>query len=128
MPRSRVSLLAYLLLVFLSGVVVGLVGHRLYTAREVRATRRPASPEEYRQRYIEDMRTRLKLTDEQVRKVDAILDETRDRFRAEFKTIQDDQRQKIDAVLTPEQSAEYDKMQKEREERRKRGPRPHKGR
>ena len=128
MPRSRFSLLAYLLLVFLSGVVVGAVGHRLYTAREVRAVRRPASPDEYRRRYMEDMRTRLTLTEEQVRKVDAILDETRDRFRAEFKTIQDDQRQKIDAVLTPEQSAEYDKMQKEREERRKRGPHPRKGR
>jgi Spy/CpxP family protein refolding chaperone len=55
-----------------------------------------------------------------------ILDETeakfkvvRDRTRPEMKVIQDDQVAAITAMLTPEQRSEYEKLRKEREERRK---------
>jgi len=119
MKRSKLSVALYLLLVFASGVVVGALGHRLYVRENVAPRPRP-SPEEFRRRYMEDMRARLKLSEEQVKQIDAILDETRDRYRAQMKVMQEEQSMRIRAVLSAEQRSEYDKMRQEREERRKR--------
>ncbi len=128
MGRSRISIVLYLALVFLSGVVVGAVGHRLYTMQTVSAAKaRHPSPEEYRRRYLQEMQTRLKLTEEQVRKIDAVLDETRDRFRAEVRAMQEDQARRVRAILNPEQQEEYEKMRRERDERRKRSQKSHPG-
>lgn len=120
MKRSRLSVALYLLVVFLSGAVVGALAHRLYVGERAAPRPRP-SPEEYRRRYMEEMRSRLKLSDEQVKQIDAILDETRDRYRAQMRAIQEEQSARIMAVLNPEQRSEYQKMRQEREERRKRG-------
>jgi DNA anti-recombination protein RmuC len=110
----------YLALLFLSGVAVGAFGLRLYTLNSVRAGSRP-SPEEFRRRYIEEMRSRLKLTDDQVSKLGPILDETRKQFNAlherhkpELKAIHDEQSRKIQALLTESQQAEFTKFQQER--------------
>jgi hypothetical protein len=125
---KRSSLIVALLLVFLSGVVVGAVGYRLYTAEPAAAVapeRRP-TPEEYRQRYVEMMKTRLHLSDEQLAQLNAILDETRELFKkyeekskAEKQAIRDHQVAKINAMLTEEQRAEYAKIREEREARRR---------
>lgn len=123
MTRSKFAIALYLLLVFLSGAVVGVLGHRLYTATSVIATR-PTSrtPDEYRQKYLAEMRTRLKLDDSQVQQLNAILDNTRDQFRdfrerhkTELKSIQDDQVAKINALLTEAQRSQYERMRAERE-------------
>lgn len=119
MTRSRLAIAIYLLLVFLSGVVVGAVGHRFYYREKFTPRPRP-SPEEFRRRYMEDLRSRLKLTDEQAQRIDAILDETRDRYRTQMRAMQEEQAAKIRAVLNPEQQREYEQMRREREERRKR--------
>lgn len=119
MKRSKLSVVLYLLLVFLSGAVVGALAHRLYVREDVAPRPRP-SPEEFRRRYMEEMRARLKLSDEQVKQIDIILDETRDRYRTQMRAIQEEQSARIRAVLNPDQRSEYEKMRQEREERRKR--------
>lgn len=125
MRRSNLALALSLLVVFASGVVVGVVGDRYLrgTGRTVKATR---SPEEYRRAYVEEMNRRLKLTPEQLEGLNRILDETREQFRQlrekqrpEIKALQDAQTARINALLTPEQQEEYARMRKEREERRK---------
>ncbi len=123
---KRSSLIVALLLVFLSGVVVGAVGYRLYTTEPAAATERRPSPEEYRRRYVEMMKTRLHLNEEQLARLNAILDETRERFkqyeeksRAEKQAIRDQHVAKINAMLTEEQRAEYAKIREEREARRR---------
>ena len=70
------------------------------------------------------MRTRLKLSDQQVTDLNVVLDSTRDRFRQlrekerpEVKAIQDDQVARIRVLLSSEQRAEYEKMREERDRR-----------
>jgi len=122
MRRTRLSVVVYLLLVFLSGAAVGAVGH-WYFKKDGALPPRP-SPEEFRRRFMEEMRTRLKLSDEQARQIEAILDETRERWRAQMHALQEEQTSRINALLNDEQRAEYEKMRREREERRKRGHKP----
>lgn len=125
MSRSKFVIGIYVAVVFVSGVLVGGFGHRLYTASSVRAnvTR---NPEEYRKRYLDEMRARLKLSQDQVQKLNAILDSTRNEFREfrerhkdEYRTIQDGQVKKINDLLTPQQQAEYHKMRDERDKQSK---------
>jgi Spy/CpxP family protein refolding chaperone len=130
MRRSSLTTALYLVLLFLSGVAVGAFGLRLYTLNSVRASGRP-SPEEFRRKYIVGMRSRLKLTDEQASKLGPILDETgkqfrelREKHRPELKAIQDEQTQKIRALLTDAQQAEFSRFQQEREKERQRNGRP----
>jgi len=128
----RTSLLTglYLALLFLSGVAVGAFGLKLYTLNSVRAGGRP-SAEEFKRRYIDELRTRLNLSDGQTEKLGPILDETRkqirelrDKHRPELKAIQDEQTKNIRALLTDSQQAEYTKFLEEREKQRERGPHP----
>ncbi len=130
MRRSTSILVLYLSAVFLSGIVVGAVGHKLYTAETmVRATdsRRP-SPEEWRREYIQTMTTRLDLSSRQIDQLNAVLDLARDRFvaldkeviRPQQHAIRADQNEAIKSILTEAQQAEYAKMQQEWSEHRRR--------
>jgi Spy/CpxP family protein refolding chaperone len=123
---KRSTLILALTLVFLSGIVVGAVGYRLYTAEPAAATERRPSPEEFRQRYVGMMKTRLNLSEDQLGRLNAILDETREAFRqleeksrTEKQALRDRQVEKINAILDETQRIEYEQIRKEREERRK---------
>ncbi|HOQ44558.1 MAG TPA: hypothetical protein PLA43_02890 [Bryobacteraceae bacterium] len=125
MRRSTYTVALYLCLVFLSGILVGGFGMKLYSARAASAQTNPCSPEGMRQRYIQDMRTRLHLTDEQVKLFEDILEATGERFRAlrekyrpEVKIIQEEQIERIRSILDESQRAEYEKLRAEREKRR----------
>ena len=130
MRRSGFSTARYVLLVFLSGAVVGGFAHRLYMMNSVKAAeaivpRRP-SPEEWRRQYVDEMRTRLSLDGAQLAKLEEILNSTRQRFRElreksrpEMKVIQDAQVASINAILTESQRPEYEKLRVDREIRRK---------
>jgi hypothetical protein len=117
----------YVLLVFLSGTMVGAVSVRLFDARTVAATAQPKmKPDEWRKHVVEDMRTRLKLNDDQVSKLQTAFDGTRQRFqaydqryKAERKSIIEDQHQTIRGFLNDEQKVEYDKYLLERQQKRK---------
>jgi Spy/CpxP family protein refolding chaperone len=125
MKVTRWTVALYMALVFLCGGVVGAFAFRLYTVSGVSANA-PRNPEEFRKRYMADMKARLSLSDDQAAKLSAIMDDTRMRFRAtrdsiepEMQKIREDQRQRISEMLSPSQLAEWRKMVEER--RRARG-------
>src|SRR5690242_6141583 len=117
----------YVLMVFLSGTLVGAVGYRLYSAKTVNATVTPKpKPEEWRKHVVQEMRTRLKLSDEQVNKLQTAFDATKQSFaaydqrsKAERKSIIEEQHQTIRSFLSDAQRAEYDKFLQERQQRRR---------
>jgi hypothetical protein len=125
MRRSNLHVGFYLLLVFLSGVLVGGIAYRLYSTQAVSATRTvPRGAEEYRRQLIADMRSRLKVTDDQVQKINAILDTTREEYKTlhqridpELKAVQEKQTRSIAAILDDAQRAEFQKMREERAKR-----------
>lgn len=115
----------YVAMVFASGAVLGALGQRFYTAKEVGAASRP-QPDEWRKKYLEEMQSRLKLTSDQTLRLNILLDETRSRVkeaharvRPEIDQIKAEQVEKIRAMLSDEQKSEYDKVRREREERQK---------
>jgi Spy/CpxP family protein refolding chaperone len=127
MKRSNLSLILSLTIVFLSGCAVGAVSYRYYALATVRdRPEPPRSPEEMKRAYLAEMKARLKLNDTQVQQLSTILDETRDKYREvrertrpEMHAIQEDQIARTNAILSAGQQAEYAKMRKERDERRK---------
>jgi hypothetical protein len=121
MRRSNFTTLLYLLLVFASGIVVGGFAHRLYMMRSVSAASSPKTTQAhaaFREKYIQEMRTKLKLTDPQVAELQQIIEATDHRLREMHKDIDNEHAQKIAAMLNDSQKAEYAKIREERERRR----------
>ena len=123
-PRSKLTAVVYLLLVFLSGALVGGMSYRLYSMNTVNAAPK-ASPEEFRRHYIEGMRTKVNLDEKQIEEVNQILDETRAQFdqmrskmRADGQAIQNQQVAKITAILREDQKPNYEAFRAEREKLR----------
>ena len=134
MKPTRWTVALYMALVFVCGSVVGAFAFRLYTVSGVSANVGPRNPEDFRKRFLSDLKTRLTLSDEQASKVAAVMDETRSRFKAthdsiepEIQKIREDQRQKISELLSPDQLQEWEKMVEERrrarESKKNGGPR-----
>lgn len=127
MRRSALALAVSLTLVFLSGLAVGAIGYRLYNAESERTQSRRPGPEEYRTRYAEMLESRLSLSEDQVRQLNVILDQTRRRYEEleakavpAWKAVREQQHEEIYAMLDQEQRAEFEKFGQERAERRKR--------
>lgn len=125
MKRFDTTAALYLLLTFASGAGVGSLGFWLYSSKTVNAAS-ARSAEQYRQKYLQEMESRLQLSPEQKQRLVAILDQTRtlyrevyDKHRPEFEAVQQHQTAQIRALLDPSQQAEYEKIRREREERRK---------
>ena len=126
MKRSHLTIAFYMLVVFTSGVVVGAFGH-LYTVKaglEPISSNPRNSPEEWRQRFVRELRSRLALEPAQVTQLNSILDQTKDKFRAvkekhrpEMRAIHDEQVAAVRAMLNPSQQAEYDKFRVEKEKK-----------
>jgi hypothetical protein len=127
MRRSNLVVGLYLALVFASGTAVGFFGHMLYRPAPAR-TAGKGSPEEFRKKLLDDMRTRLKLSDEQVRQVDAIYDGTRreyvEKIKPQMKALTDQQVEKVRAVLSEPQRVEYEKWRAERGKAREKAKGP----
>jgi Spy/CpxP family protein refolding chaperone len=126
---KKLSFVAVLstLAVFCSGVTLGALGYRLYSAPTV-ATVAPAklSPEEWRKKFLGEMQTRLNLDANQTSQLNTILDETRKQFdearkrgREEMKKIHLGQVDRVRAMLTDAQRPEYEKILEERDKRMK---------
>jgi hypothetical protein len=124
MPKSKISAVVYLGLVFLSGALVGSLSYRLYAMNTVSASSGlpKASPEEFRRHYIEGMRAKVNLDDKQIEQVNQILDETRAQFdqmrakmRADGEAIQNQQVAKITTILSEDQKPNYAAFRAERE-------------
>jgi Spy/CpxP family protein refolding chaperone len=130
---SRVAIALYMALVLASGAALGVFGQRYYDSvtketnqRGGKSGKRRPTPEEFQHGAISYMQKRLSLTEEQVTKLGVIMDGARAamddvmrRTMPEQAAIGAEQTEKIRAVLTDQQRAEYEKMLKEREERMK---------
>ena len=135
MRPARWTVALYMALVFACGGVVGAFAFRLYMVSGVSANVGQRNPEEFRKRFMADLKSRLQLNDDQAAKLGAIMDETRMRVLAarvtiepELQKIRDDQKQRISELLTPGQQAEWQKIlderQRKRESKKNRSPRP----
>ena len=125
MKLTRWTVALYMALVFACGGVVGAFAHRLYTVSGVSANVAQRNPEEFRKKFMADMKARLQLSDDQAAKLGTIMDETRARFRdvrgkiePEMQKIREEQRQRIGELLSPSQHAEWQKIMEERQRRR----------
>jgi hypothetical protein len=116
MNRSKLSALLSLVLVFLSGGVLGAVAYRLYSASPVipgapSNTPPPRkSPEDFRRDYVANLTKDVKLDADQVQRLNAILDQTGD----EFKKLNEKNKPERDALNAQRQAFE-DKWRPERE-------------
>ena len=129
MKRWNLPIALYLFLVFVSGAVVGALGYRTYKPPTA-SSNSPLSPENARRQYIQEMQTRANLTDDQLQRVNAILDETRSRFHQArdkhnqvVKEIGDQQRAKVRAILTADQLPKVEQLWQERDLRAKQNKR-----
>jgi len=126
MTKSKVSVLLSLIVVFVSGAVVGAFAYRLYLVPSVQTTggtggpggppQRP-SPEEVRRRIVADMTKAVKLDADQVTKLNAIMDQTHqefDKVRDKFKPEWDDFKQQSDGLMQ-KREALMDKMRPEQD-------------
>ncbi len=125
MKTTRWTVALYMALVFVCGGVVGAFAYRLYTVSGVSANVGPRNPEEFRKRFMADLKSRLQLNDDQAAKLGTIMDETRMRVRAarmsiepELEKIRADQRQRISELLSPNQQVEWQKILDERQRKR----------
>jgi hypothetical protein len=132
MKLSRSAIALYVGLIFASGGVLGVYGNRLYNASTVSA-KAPFNPDEFRKKVVAEYQRRLQLSDEQVQKVNLILDETQAQVKEihaksdpAMKAVHDNQIEHITEILTPAQRTEYEVMRKERQEQRQKqyGGRP----
>ena len=128
MLKSRFSALLSLLLVFLSGVLVGGFAYRLYNVSVAAAPNsgKKLDPEDARKHIVADMRDRLKLDSHQVDQLQQIFDQTRDQFHqfhdkmnAEGQAIHNGQIEKIEAILRADQLPVYEQWRAERDRERK---------
>jgi Spy/CpxP family protein refolding chaperone len=133
MTRKNLPIAFYLLLVFVSGALVGALGYRTYNPPPARSNTPTASDGslhrgsvEFRKQYIEELRSRLSLTDDQVAKLTAILDQTDVRFREvrerdnqQIRQIREENHERVRTILTPKQIPEYEKLHAERAARSK---------
>jgi Tfp pilus assembly protein PilN len=126
--RSQLGIILSLFAVFGSGIVVGAFGYHSYTAKTVNATVRPPAkkdtPEEWRRKYIHELQTKLNLDDKQLAQLNAVLDETRERFKAlkehqkqETEEVRASHTERVRAMLRPEQLPQYQKFRDEREQK-----------
>jgi Spy/CpxP family protein refolding chaperone len=113
--RTKLKMWLVLVAVFVLGSVTGAALTGLYRSRA--AGDRPEAHEKAMHERFEKMRTELKLTDEQTKAVQAIIDETRTEYRAlrtelrpRFEEPRQKARARIRALLTPEQQQTFDSM------------------
>jgi hypothetical protein len=143
MPKSRLSAALSLLLVFLSGGVLGAFAYRLYSISPVQSGRDPGapprkmSPEEWRKKYVSDLTAVVKLDPQQLAALNGVLDRTRDeveklngkmklehdavneKWHPDREAIHHHQVESVKALLRPDQLPLYEAYRAERERQRK---------
>ena len=123
MPPTRLNAIFYLLLVFASGILVGVVSTHLYAVKaSVRTNAAPGNMAEFRSRYLAEMRQRVGVNDTQADAVSKVLDDTKTKFddirraeRPERDRIQQEQIDSIRAILSDAQKPAYDAWRAERQ-------------
>jgi Spy/CpxP family protein refolding chaperone len=123
--RREAALLVFV--VFLLGLLVGAVGNHLWGERvwgrqEPGAHGNPPS----REQVVNDLTRELQLTPDQQKQLGPIIDDTRAQVRALYQpldaqhdTIRHQGRERIRAILTPEQQPKFDQFMQRIDEQRK---------
>ena len=123
LPRSRVTIAFYLVLVFASGILVGVESHRLYATTSIaRANNSPQNMSEFRRRYLEGMKTQVGVSDAQLTQINNILEDTKNKVnelaaleKPLHDRIQQEHIDQIKDLLTPQQKIAYDNWRAARE-------------
>ncbi len=122
MRRNRWTAILFAVLLFGCGVLCGVLTQRYLSATVVN----PKTAEDFRHRYVSEMKSDLKLTTDQVNRLEVILDETkaqykavRDESRPAMLKIKEEQVRRVKSILTPQQVPAYEKLIAEREEKYK---------
>jgi uncharacterized protein YicC (UPF0701 family) len=123
MPRTRLSAILYLILVFASGILVGVASNRLYSVKaSVPAAAAPRNMAELTRSYVGQMRQKVGVNDAQAAAVTKILADTKKKFddlrreeRPQRDRIQQEQVDSIRALLTDAQKPAYDAWRAERQ-------------
>jgi exopolysaccharide biosynthesis protein len=132
MANTKLSAFLSLLLVFCSGIAVGAVGYHVYNSK------RHLTPEEFRNRVVQEMTKEVHLDDRQVASLKQIYEDTRASFdearsrensklHAEGQAIHDQQVEKIKNILRPDQIPLYDALRARHEAERKKSHKGEKG-
>jgi hypothetical protein len=143
MPKSKLSAVLSLLLVFVSGGVLGAFTYRLYSLSPVQSGKdagappRKLSPEEWRKKYVSDLTAAVKLDPQQIAALNGVLDRTRDeveklngkmkpehdavneKWHPDREAIHHHQVESIKSLLRPDQLPLFDAYRAERERQRK---------
>lgn len=139
MPRAKLTAALYLSVVFLSGAMVGAFVYRLYMVQTVLSTRidpapRRLGPADWRKHFIDDMKAKVKVDEQQVTQLGQIFDQSGDemrelhakrkpedqRRRTEDQALQNQMVEKINAILREDQKPLYQQLREEREAERER--------
>jgi hypothetical protein len=136
MPRAKLTAGIYLFVVFLSGAMVGAFTHRLYMVKTVLSSPSPRrlGPAEWRKHIVDEMRTKVKLDDQQINSLQQIFDDTDAQFKdlhakrkpedqkrsAENQGVQNQMVDRINQILRDDQKPLYEQYRSEREAERKR--------
>ncbi len=123
LSRSRITIAFYLVLVFASGILVGVESHRLYaTTSTARANNSPQNMSEFRRRYLDGMKTQVGVSDTQLAQINNILEDTRNKVnelaaleKPLHDRIQQEHIDQIKDLLTPQQKIAYDNWRAARE-------------
>jgi hypothetical protein len=127
MANTKLSAFLSLLLVFVSGIAVGVFGYHVYTSSFVR---KRLTPEEFQKRAVQEMTKEVHLNDQQVAELKQIYAETAinfDQARTDFnaklhaqgQAIHDQQVDKIKHILRPDQIPLYDALRARHEAERR---------
>jgi hypothetical protein len=143
MPKSRLSAALSLLLVFLSGGVLGAFAYRLYSISPVQSGKdagappRKLSPDEWRKKYVSDLAGAIKLDAQQIAALNGVLDRTRyeveklnekmklehdavnEKWHPDREAIHHQQVESIKSLLRPDQLPLYEAYRADRERQRK---------
>jgi Spy/CpxP family protein refolding chaperone len=121
MKRNQVGGAVIAVLLFLSGAAVGALGHRYYVESVVSAK---GPRDDSRQHYIAEMRTKLQLTAAQTTQLEAIMDETKAKYKAVHDSnhpvmvkIKTEHVERVKSILTPQQIPKYEQLVAEHERR-----------
>jgi len=121
MPRTRTTIALYLILVFASGILVGIVSHRLYATNTASASNSTQNVGEFRKRYLTGMREQVGASEAQIVDITRILDDTKKKLDELDATqqplrdrIQQEHVQQIRNLFSDPQKIAYDTWRAER--------------
>ena len=126
MRRLNLLLVVNLGLIFLSGLVVGGFGYRVFFGNCAKKAPVHKTADDVRREYVASLTKAVGLQPDQASKIDQILADTRaeyldihKRIEPDLKALHERQLAKMKAVLTPAQQAKFEEWRDRREHRDK---------